>query len=436
MSVRAVAAAFRLGIRAPLRSRLVVALLPLLAAAAVALPLQLDSDGTGAGMLRMALSWPAGAVAAVLAVATLWAGSAAFATEIERKRHVSDAVSPASAFDLWCGRWLGLVALDALLLALAFAAVFAAARFRAGDAARRPVRVPLERDAAWDARVASLLAGDDAGAADGVLREMRSGTYLPVSPGEARAWRFVLPRGFSGPVLLEFSCFSAYGMAQGVEGSVAVRPPVPGAPDIVRFELSNDGDGTLSAEIPGGSLAGLDAVDVEFENAENRETGAGALVSHAKSLRLTVPGGTLAGNVVRAWAAVMAALSLVAALGLLCGCAFSPPVAAFVATGVAVAVLASWGGGGDPDADDGHDHGPAREPSAVSVALEGFSRNVSGFLGAAVSPLSDAETLDRLGDGVEIRPRAVFRAFAFCGVLLPLVLGAVAASVLRRREFP
>ena len=97
MKRRAVAAALRLGVRAPLRSRLVLALLPLLAAAAVALPLHLHSAGGegGEGALGMALSWPLGATMAVLSAATLWAGSAAVAGEIERRRFVSDAVSPA-----------------------------------------------------------------------------------------------------------------------------------------------------------------------------------------------------------------------------------------------------------------------------------------------------------------------------------------------------
>ena len=437
MKLRAVGAAFRLGVRAPLRSRLVLALLPLLAAAAVALPLHLHSAGGEGeeGALRMALSWPLGAAFAVLAAATLWAGSAAVAGEIERKRFVSDAVSPAGAFSLWCGRWLGLVAIDAALLASVLAAVFCIARLRAPEAARLPVRVPLERDAAYDREIAALLGGGDAELAAAALADMRSGAYMPVSPGEARAWRFKLPRRLPESVRLDFSCLSAYGMAQGVDGALAVRPPVPGSPDLARHLLSKDGDGTFRVEIPGSAFAGLREADVVFENAEDPETGAGALVSHPDSVRLTVPGGGLAGNLVRAGAVLLAALSLLAALGLACGCAFSPPVAAFVATGLALAVVAS-GSGAWTDGDPGHDHGAKAPPSAAEVALGRVSSGAAAALRGIVAPVRDADALGRVGDGVAVSPRAAVRAVAECGVLFPLLLGLAAACTLSRREFP
>lgn len=436
MKARAVAAAFRLGVRAPLRSRLVLALMPLLAVSVVVLPLKLVSDGTESGALRMAVSWPLWAALSVLSAATLWAGSAAVAGEIERKRFVSDAVSPAGVFPIWCGRWLGLVALDAAMLAAALAAVFCVARAKAPEASREPVRVALPRDRAYDAEIAALLAGGDGALAAQALSELRSGSYMPVSPGEARAWRFRLPRRPAGSVRLDFSCLSAYGVAQGVDGFLAVRPPEPGSPDIARFRLSKDGDGAFSAEIPGDGLAGLREVDVAFENDEDRETGAGALVSYTDSVRLTVPGGGLAGNLARAGAAMLALLSLLAALGLACGCAFSPPVAAFVATAVAAAVMAS-GSGAWTDSGPVHSHGGSEEtPSAAHEAAERFSGTAAAALRATVAPVRKAAALDRAGDGIAIPPGDVLSAVAVCGIALPLALGAAASAALRRRELP
>ena len=55
--IRRVAAHFVLGLRAPWRSRLVAALLVLLAATVLVLPAHLHSDGTPAGELRMLLTW-------------------------------------------------------------------------------------------------------------------------------------------------------------------------------------------------------------------------------------------------------------------------------------------------------------------------------------------------------------------------------------------
>ena len=67
--IRRVAAHFVLGLRAPWRSRLVAALLVLLAATVLVLPAHLHSDGTPAGELRMLLTGTLGPAMAVLAAA-------------------------------------------------------------------------------------------------------------------------------------------------------------------------------------------------------------------------------------------------------------------------------------------------------------------------------------------------------------------------------
>ena len=165
VKVRTIVSSFRFGVRAAARSRLVLALLPLLAAATVALPLRLDADGTEAGALRMAVSWPLGAAFAILCVATLWTGGASIASELERRRFSCDAVSPASALDIWLGRVLALVFLDAALLGCSLVAVFAVATVRAPEAARAPSRVVFERDLKYDEELAARLSG-------GALRRM------------------------------------------------------------------------------------------------------------------------------------------------------------------------------------------------------------------------------------------------------------------------
>lgn len=432
MKLRPIVASFRIGIRVPLRSRLVLALLPLLAAAAVLLPLHLDGDGTLEGALRMAVSWPLGAVFFILSASTLWAGSSALATEIERRNFVSDAVSPAAAFEIWLGRWLGLVALDAVLLALSLAGIYAVARERAPEAAARPVRFLLVRDVSYDEELARRLAAFDSNEAAEALKDLRSGAFLPVAPGEARAWRFILPRRPFGSVALDFSLLSSYGIAQGVDGALAVRPTEPGAPDIARFALSKDSDGTFHAELPEEKFAALEKIDVAFENSEDAENGAGALVSHTGSLRLSHPGCGLALNLALVFAVLLSALSLLAALGLSCGAAFSPPVAAFVSSGIALAVVFSGGdfsGGGDI-----HEHGERREHSRVEKYMEDVSKGVSRVLRKTAAPVFESDAIGRAGDGTGVSFRTAFEAALQCGLLLPLLFGTVGAAVLKRRE--
>ena len=100
--IRRVAAIALLGIRAPLRSRLVLGLLALLAVILAGI----RGDGTAQGEMRMLLTWTLGVAAGVLGAATLWAGCAAVASDIEAGRHAPTAVSPARPFEIWLGRWL------------------------------------------------------------------------------------------------------------------------------------------------------------------------------------------------------------------------------------------------------------------------------------------------------------------------------------------
>ena len=138
--IRRVAAIALLGIRAPLRSRLVLGLLALLAVILAGI----RGDGTAQGEMRMLLTWTLGVAAGVLGAATLWAGCAAVASDIEAGRHAPTAVSPARPFEIWLGRWLGLVVVNGALLLVAVAAAHRAAAGRSapsrppGASARRP----------------------------------------------------------------------------------------------------------------------------------------------------------------------------------------------------------------------------------------------------------------------------------------------------------
>jgi len=118
--------------KAAFRYRLFWILCVLLAGAVVGLPLIIKDDGTAQGMVQILLTYTLSATAALLGFATLWLSCGSLAKDVEECQMQMVAVKPIARWQIWLGKWLGIISLDAVLLALAGAAIFALLQWRAG----------------------------------------------------------------------------------------------------------------------------------------------------------------------------------------------------------------------------------------------------------------------------------------------------------------
>jgi hypothetical protein len=114
------------------RYRLFWILAALVAAAVVGLPLLLKDDGTAKGLAQILLTYTLTAVATLLAMATLWLSCGSLAKDIEECQLQMVTVKPISRWQVWIGKWLGIIGLNAALLALAGTAIFFLLQWRAG----------------------------------------------------------------------------------------------------------------------------------------------------------------------------------------------------------------------------------------------------------------------------------------------------------------
>ena len=112
-----------MAIRSAIRSRVVGVLLCLLLLAIIGLPLTVKGDGTLTGEVQVLLTYTLGAVTMILSIATLWAGCAAVSTEVEEKQIHLILTKPVNRFEVWLGKWLGLVTLNAVLLLVSGAGI-------------------------------------------------------------------------------------------------------------------------------------------------------------------------------------------------------------------------------------------------------------------------------------------------------------------------
>jgi hypothetical protein len=118
--------------KAAFRFRLFWILCALLAAAVVGLPLIIKDDGTAQGMVQILLTYTLSATATLLGFATLWLSCGSLAKDVEECQMQMVAVKPIARWQIWLGKWMGIILLDAVLLVLAGAAIFALLQWRAG----------------------------------------------------------------------------------------------------------------------------------------------------------------------------------------------------------------------------------------------------------------------------------------------------------------
>src|ERR1044071_10152008 len=117
--------------KAAVRFRLFLVVLVLLLAAVVALPLLIKDDGTAQGFTQILMTYTLSAVSALLGLSTLWVSCGTLARDIEQCQIQVVAVKPIGRWQIWLGKWLGIMSLNAALLAVSGASVYGLLQWRA-----------------------------------------------------------------------------------------------------------------------------------------------------------------------------------------------------------------------------------------------------------------------------------------------------------------
>jgi hypothetical protein len=117
--------------KAAFRYRLFWVLTALLAASVVAFPLLLKDDGSARGLTQILLTYSLSAITSLLGFSTLWLSCNTLAGDIEECQMQVVSVKPVSRWQIWLGKWVGIVCLNAALIALSGTAVFILLQARA-----------------------------------------------------------------------------------------------------------------------------------------------------------------------------------------------------------------------------------------------------------------------------------------------------------------
>jgi len=117
--------------KAALRFKLFLVIAVLLIVAVVGLPVVIQDDGTAAGFTQIILTYTLSAITALLGISTLWLSCGTLARDIEECQIQVVATKPIARWQIWLGKWLGIVTLNAALLVISGGCVFGLLQWRA-----------------------------------------------------------------------------------------------------------------------------------------------------------------------------------------------------------------------------------------------------------------------------------------------------------------
>jgi hypothetical protein len=443
--------------KAALRFRLFLVIAALLLAAVVGLPLIIKDDGTARGFTQILLTYTLSTITALLGISTLWLACGTLARDIEECQIQVVATKPVARWQIWLGKWLGIVTLNAALLAISGVCVFGLLQWRAARlpvaeqkvlreqvlvarGSARPQNPVAEIDAQTRQELQDRLKANPelAGSADlpeveKQIREQVKAAYQIVPPGYSRQWHVDLSSQKDSlrdrPLQLRIKFNSAGGGAGGTFAGVWYV----GDPQKMKYwqseQMSLSPDNFHEFQIPANLLDDKGVLTVTFLNANTTSL----LFPVEDGVEVLFPEGGFALNFARGLGIIFCWMALMAAIGLMAASFLSFPVAAFFSMAVLAVVLSSGtlaetvasgsvGVGNEEKGIAGH--------SAMDVVLIPLFKGILNVVNLA----KNFSPIDSLSSGRVISWGELGTAFGQIVVLLGGITGVIGIVMFSRRE--
>lgn len=344
--------------KAALRFRLFIVVAVLLLASVVGLPILIKDDGTARGFTQILLTYTLTTITGLLGLSTLWLACGTLARDIEECQMQMVAVKPIARWQIWLGKWLGIMSLNATLLALSGVGVFFLLQWRSTRlpeaeqkvlrnevlVARASARPPtFARDIAeqTDKEVKRLLAERPLDKLDEKLLRQQVGERFKgelqlVAPGAASRPREVnlgLARRYlkDQPLYLRIK-FNAAEKSPSGTFQVACQVGVPRKTELWRTEapMSLAPDTFHEFQIPANLFDENGVLTIAFGNLNNTPL----LFPLEDGLEVLYREGNFGLNFIRGLGIIYCWMALLATLGLAAASFLSFPVAAFASLAV------------------------------------------------------------------------------------------------------
>ncbi len=440
--------------KAALRFKLFLVIAVLLVMSVVVLPIIIQDDGTAEGFTQIILTYTLSTITALLGLSTLWLACGTLARDIEECQIQVVATKPVARWQIWLGKWLGIVTLNIVLLALAGGSVFLLLQWRVAQkpaAVQQTLRSQIlvargsAKEASSDAEIqadtdrilAARLKSTPVDAVDvpevrkQILEQVR-GDYQLVPPSYERIWKIdlgaVKDRLHGKPLQFRFKFNSAQNSGGTFDGIWNVGdPPKTAAWETNTISLATDTFHEIA--VPPDLLDDHGILTVTFVNPNNTSL----LFPLGDGFEVLYPDGGFALNFARGLGIIFCWMALLAALGLAAASCLSFPVATFFALGMMAVVLSagtlsdsiengSVAAGNEEKGIAGH--------SVMDVVL------IPAFKGIlkVVNFIRDFSPIDALSTGRSITWGELGLAFLQIVVVMGGILAVAGIALLARRE--
>jgi hypothetical protein len=450
--VRRILAISFLTLRAAFRFRVVTVMALLLLGGVIVLPLIVKDDGTARGFTQIILTYTLTLTTTLLGFATLWLSCGILAREIEEAQMQMVVVKPIARWQIWVGKWLGILMLNAMLLLLAGVAIFVLMQTRANKLSPKE-RAILENEVFVARKVAKEAVRDYEADARKIVREKLQKSPPPeglsvaqiqtiireqlkareqlVPPGRRRQWEIYV----GDPAKL-----------RNVPMTIRTRfdPPTPDLNErfMTYWEFGDlntrnqyktnfvmPAEAFVEFPIPANLVNEQGYLHIRFDNYAEK-----ALLFQEDGMMVMHRIGGFGGNFARGLAVIFCWLALLAAIGLTTASFLSFPVAAFCTIGMLILGL-STGTLKQIVEENGiiqvdPNTGRVDQPSLINQIAVPLARALLAGLNLArgFSPI------DNLSSGRAITWLELSQAFTQICLVLGGMLAAIGIAIFSRRE--
>ena len=445
--------------KAAFRFRLFLVIAALLLVSVVGLPLVVKDDGTARGFTQILLTYTLSAITSLLGLSTLWLACGTLARDIEECQMQVIATKPIARWQIWLGKWLGIMALNAALLALSGACVYGLLYWRAARLPPAEQKILREQvlvargsakprfpDAEIDAETRSILQErlksnpDLANSADlpkvmNQIRKQAKSVYFElVPPGYWREWQINL--GFARNFLHDrpLQLRVKFNAAQSSASGTFLGLWQAGTPNVTRLwrteaPMSLAPDTFHEFEIPPNLFDNQGVLTVTFFNPNDTSL----VFPIADGMEVLYPEGGFALNFARGLGIIFCWMAFLAALGLATASFLSFPVAAFLSVAVLMVGLSSGTLAQAVEAGtvtSGNGETGEMGQSIVDLALIPVFKGIL----VVINLIRNFSPIDALSSGRSITWTELGAAFGQIVLLMGGILGAIGIGLFHRRE--
>jgi hypothetical protein len=436
--------------KAAFRFRLFWVLTFLLLASVVVLPLLIKDDGTARGFTQILLTYTLSIITGLLGLATLWLACGILAKDIEECQLQMVAVKPIPRWQIWLGKWLGLVFLNLALLTVAGTSVYALLHYRASRlpareqqilrkeilVARSSLKPPAPDIEAQVQRVfeqrvqQNQVPPAEQPALRKQLRDFVEAAQQVALAGYPKDWTINV--GLKRTLLKDEPLFvriKFYVAQTNASGSYLTTWQI-GPPDrAVQQDLRLAADAPFEFPIPPNLIDDQGRLFVRMFNRESTTM----VIPLADGFEVLYREGGFALNFIRGLLIIACWLALLAAAGLASATFLSFPVAAFFAASLLFVVLSS--GTLAQTVAEGTVLGMNHETQAPTAAwLDVVLLPVFRVMLFIVDLVQGFSPVDSLSSGRSITWLQLLKAFVRIIVLMSGALAAIGMTILTRRE--